>query len=265
MVWQPTGSAGAPDLEVRVGTFRATMEQNPLLARPELGKIKKCLFKEPPPEKVFGYTAPKDPEGAREVTMLWKEHKSTLPATQLKPTADFKTLNKLAVDSGLTSAKELPNFRKEHMVTLKAPEEKPKKQPALPSSKNPAHTYGMASAHRSAEAVRTFGPSDPPVKYLVQGAYYDEWVGKNLEKEATTSRERPYIPPAPTRAAMGHSFGASRYLQPPAEQELWKMPKFKSVGPKVTAFTGGASKSASAPAPAAYPGAMEEAPAAAAE
>lgn len=144
--------------------------------------------------------------------------------------------------SGLTTAKEMPTFRKDNMVTLKAPEEKPKRAPALPSAKNPAHTYGMASTYRSAEVVRVHGPEEPPVKHLMQGAYYDEWLTKGLAAEATTSRDRPYIPPAPTKAALGHSYGAARHLaaQQPNTEELWKMSKFKSVGPKVTLYTGGA-------------------------
>lgn len=68
----------------------------------------------------------------------------------------------------------------------------------------------------------------------------DEWVRKNLEAEAAGSgRGRPYIPPAPTKAVLGHSYGASRYLQPPNNEEPWKMSKFKTVGPKVTQYSGG--------------------------
>lgn len=42
------------------------MNQNPLLAHAPLGTVKPVLFNNPPPEKVFGYTPAKDPEGARE-------------------------------------------------------------------------------------------------------------------------------------------------------------------------------------------------------
>jgi hypothetical protein len=40
MTWAPTSSNGAySDSEVRVGTLRATMKTNPLLAHAELGKV----------------------------------------------------------------------------------------------------------------------------------------------------------------------------------------------------------------------------------
>jgi hypothetical protein len=103
--------------------------------------------------------------------------------------------------------------------------------PTIPTTKA-GSTFGMPSAHRSAEIIRTHGPEEPPVKYLVQGAYQDDWVRKNLEAEATgSSRQRQYIPPQPTKAALGHSMGASRYLQANNEEEPWKMSKFKTVRP----------------------------------
>ncbi|KXZ51614.1 hypothetical protein GPECTOR_12g578 [Gonium pectorale] len=222
------------------------MDVNPLLQHPELGTVKKTLFNNPPAEKVFGYTPPKDPEGAREVMMLWKGHNPSLSQEETKPSPDFKTLNKMAVASGLSTAKEQPPFRREHAeVTLRTATESsaasPRRStlPTIPPSKV-GTTFGMPSAHRSAEIVRTHGPEEPPVKYLVQGAFQDEWVRKNLEAEAAGSgRSRPYIPPQPTKAVLGHSYGASRYMQPPNDEEPWKMSKFKTVSPRVTQYSGG--------------------------
>jgi collagen type III alpha len=42
-----------------------------------------------------------------------------------------------------------------------------------------------------------------------------------------------YIPPVPTRAALGHAIGAQKYLAPHHTGEEWKMSKFKTVGSKV--------------------------------
>lgn len=52
------------------------------------------------------------------------------------------------------------------------------------------------------------------MKHLVQGAYQDEWVRNNLHKESKTAGTGAYIPPVPTRAAIGHAIGAQRYLRP---------------------------------------------------
>lgn len=167
--------------------------------------------------------------------MIWKgnEPKSSLDGG--KPSPDFKTLNKLAVKSGLSTAKEQPPFRREHTdVTIKTTREvnTNRTQPTIPSSKAKG-PFGMPSAHRTAEVMRTHGPEEPRVKYLVQGAYQEEWMRQKLEAEAAgEGRPRPYIPPQPTRAVMGHSYGASRYMQPPNNEEPWKMSKFKTVSCK---------------------------------
>lgn len=144
------------------------------------------------------------------------------------------------VCSGITTAKDLPSFRASNKVLVKdSPVKKsPPTTSSLPSSRNMTHTYGTPPGHRSPETVRSYGPIEPPVKHLVQGAYQDAWVLENLQKEASGGgqRQSQYIPPAPTRAVLGHSIGALRYLQPPNTEEPWKMSKFKTVGPKVTQY-----------------------------
>ncbi len=69
--------------------------------------------------------------------------------------------------SGVTSPKEVATFRQSHSVSLKRHEPKAG-SPRLPSDEDAAHVYGMPSAHRSAESVRTTGPEEPKMKHLVQ-------------------------------------------------------------------------------------------------
>ena len=47
-----------------------------LIAAAGLGECNKLNFTNPPLEKTFGVPKQADPEGARELTMLWKEHKA---------------------------------------------------------------------------------------------------------------------------------------------------------------------------------------------
>ena len=37
-------------------------------------QVKKIVFSNPPEDHVFGYMPTPDPEGAREITMIWKSH-----------------------------------------------------------------------------------------------------------------------------------------------------------------------------------------------
>lgn len=73
--------------------------------------------------------------------------------------------------SGLTTAKQQPEFRATHLITVKTFDHTHKAPISLPSNKNSKHTYGMPSSHRAAEVVRQCGPVEPQMKHLVQGAY----------------------------------------------------------------------------------------------
>ncbi|KAG1676647.1 hypothetical protein FOA52_008777 [Chlamydomonas sp. UWO 241] len=226
---------------MRVGTMRGSMTTNPLLNKPELGEVKKTTFSHPPPDHTFGYKAPHDSEGAREITMKWKEHASSpsnLTSTAGKPNLDFTAMNKLSAMSGLTRAHEQGDFRTMHPVTIKLADKTARPGPGLPSDANPAHTYGMSSAHRSAEVRRVKGAYDPPMKHVIQGAYTNEWVDATLAKESAAPK-RTYVPPVPTRAAIGHAIGAQqKYLRVPEGGEEWKMSKFRTVPSKVQTYIG---------------------------
>eukprot|EP00798_Chlamydomonas_sp_ICE-L_P023122 gene23122-30323_t len=232
----------AGDDEFRVGTVRPSMKTNPLLTKAELGQVKRTTFSRTDPEHVFGYMPPKDPEGVREVTGIWKESPGPSGGshgqTSGQPQSDFKQMNKLAAISGMTSAKDQPGFRAANPATVtKRTETTLKKGVTLPSDKNVKHTYGLPSSHRTAETIREKGPVEVPLKHLVQGAYADEWAVQNshMVDGKTTAA---YIPPVPTRAALGHAIGAQKYLQHGDHGEEWKMSKFKKVGSRVTQYMG---------------------------
>jgi Domain of unknown function (DUF4483) len=59
---------------MRCGVQRQSMRTNVLLHRAGLSEVNKLTFTNPPPDKVFGVPKHADPEGARDVTMVWKCH-----------------------------------------------------------------------------------------------------------------------------------------------------------------------------------------------
>jgi Domain of unknown function (DUF4483) len=76
MVHVPTPNPpDIPDVAaVRCGVQRNSMRTNVLIHRPGLSEVSKATFTNPPPDKTFGVPKMADPEGARDVTMMWKEH-----------------------------------------------------------------------------------------------------------------------------------------------------------------------------------------------
>jgi len=102
---------------IRSGVTRKTQETNVLLVHSELGKVKPRIFAKSPPEDfAFGVSKARDAEGAREVSMKWVEHKANPDDV---PGPDFKAMNKIAATNEVVTAKEVSDFRKDNMVTLK--------------------------------------------------------------------------------------------------------------------------------------------------
>jgi len=229
------GGIAQEEGDVRCGAARRSMQTNPLLVKAQLGKVKPSMFNNPPANHAFGYTLPRDPEHAREVTMIWKEH-SKSPGQDAradgKPNLDFTKMNIMAAKSGLTTAKEQHQFRAGHQTRVRKFDHTKKTQLPLPSDKSTKHAYGMPSSYRTMDVIRNYGPQEPHIKHLVQGVYQDEWVRQNQHKEALSGVNN-YIPPVPTRAAIGHTIGAQKYLRSQHTAEEWKLSKFKSVSAKV--------------------------------
>ena len=66
-----------PDLAaMRCGVQRQSMRTNVLIHRAGLSEVNKMTFTHPGPDKVFGVPKMADPEGARDVTSVWKCHEA---------------------------------------------------------------------------------------------------------------------------------------------------------------------------------------------
>jgi hypothetical protein len=122
-------------------------------------------------------------------------------------------MNKLAAIGGITKASQLHAFRKAHPMSLCSGEAVRKPTPPLPSDVDPTFTYGMPGTHRTAEQVRSAGPSDPPTKPLIQNQYATTWVKMNALRAAEFEARRNYIPPRGTTATLGHRLGAMLAMQ----------------------------------------------------
>ena len=164
--------------------------------------------KPPPPGFAFGMSRARDPEGAKDVTMKWVEHK--LPPSAL-PGPDFVAMNKLAAVNDVVTAKETAAFRSDH-VTLPAERAgATRKRPPsrLPSDRHPEHAYGRSSSAPSAEETR-YGDS-VSAKQVVNGEFADEWKAMNrwraekMAEKAARHARKTAGGATLTRAALGHA------------------------------------------------------------
>jgi len=201
-----------------------------LLVHSELGKVKPRIFAKSPPEDfAFGVSKARDAEGAREVSMKWVEHKANPDDV---PGPDFKAMNKIAATNEVVTAKEVSDFRKDNMVTLKGGDiGKLNRKVVLPSDKDPDHIYGRQSSQRAVEETRYTGDA-PDIKTIVQGGFMQDWVTMNDKRAHMIASKHESIPPKMTKAAAGHASAISKY-QESEESTPFKMKKFQKVQSKL--------------------------------
>merc|ERR1711985_27448 len=108
----------------------------------DVGKAKPTCYDLPPEEFAYGRPDNPDFEGAREVTMQWLSHvPGPRPEEKVQ---DFRKINKLALRGGVSSAKDLAEFRRNNAtnVTLAGPQHLGPPPKVIPSDVVPAFTYG---------------------------------------------------------------------------------------------------------------------------
>ena len=229
----------AIDDRLRCGVNRNSMEQNVLLSKSELGKARPFFAKnvgDVPKKHVFGVSKPQDPEGAREVSGLWREHQKNPDA---KPGPNYVAMNKQATLSGLTKSNQQLDFRVAHPIELRTGIQTSKQQETpvtIPSDANPHFIYGRASSNRPLEETRLTGEA-PDMRDLLQGSFMWDWVKMNTKREDEFHMKAAKIAPTPTRAALGHAMGGKKVIDSQKEalskSKQWKMKKFEKVKSRV--------------------------------
>ena len=189
-------------------------------------------MEETPAGYTFGVEKPKDREGAREVSMVWKSHQRNPDA---QPGPNYIAMNKTATQSGVIRSDELLAFRKQKHIPLKGGlgsdgTEAPK---PLPSEVETNYVYGRASNNRPIEEIRMSGPA-PSMSNLVQGTFVYEWVDKNQARKEALNAHHKKIVPLGTKATQGHAAGGAKSKQAgEVGGKTWKMKKFQDVKPRI--------------------------------
>ena len=227
------------DDHLRCGVVRNSMEQNVLLTKSKLGKARPFFARnagDVSETHAFGVSKPQDPEGAREVSGLWKEHEKNPDA---KPGPNYVAMNKQATLSGLTKSNQQLDFRLENPIELRTGIQTSKHNETpvtIPSDTNPYFIYGRASSNRPLEETRLTGEA-PDMRDLLQGSFMWDWVKMNTKREAEFHLKAAKIAPTPTAAALGHAMGGKRVVDKQKEttskSKQWKMSKFSNVKSRV--------------------------------
>jgi len=198
---------------------------NPLLVRPEVGKVKQPTRSLPPSDHTYGRRDQYDAEGAREVTSSWSDRSCLVPPS---PPKDFVKLNRTAALVGCTTATHQKQFRQTLDVRVQRPPGKDTSKPNLEG-----RVFGLASR-----------PSTP-IAGVLSNEYQRQAIAERKQKQqmeddieahrASIAKQKKIAAtrPLPTRATVS----ASELSSVPAPEPL-KLARFRDVPSRVSAPKG---------------------------
>jgi len=228
---------------------RKGKKKNPLLVRPQVGKVKATTYDLPPAHFAYGKKDQFDEEGVREVVHSWAEHKAN---AEPPPGRDFVRLNKSAALTGCTTAHHVRDFRKGHDIRLKGSLASGTRQIGLVVDNMQGTTFGR--------------PSKPstPIGNVLCNVYQRDWITEQRHADVQDSKEKTVIKRSGklgkfatsqhTRASLGHQkvaaapapapFKLARFADVPSRVRIPKGVKVPSLtGSKSAARLPGASAS----------------------
>ncbi|XP_068106008.1 cilia- and flagella-associated protein 77 [Hyperolius riggenbachi] len=202
----------------RFGVVRESMNNNEILQKAELGKVKRRCYSLPGPDFTYGQSSYLREGGVAEAIGHWQSVEAK--ARQRKLESNFVALNREAVKSGLVTAAEHQTFRNTHKIWRPVNEGRVNHHTlSLP----PNMTFGISTR-----------PSTP-IYELMEHKYQNLWL--EHQRQATEAyrimkKEKNKIAKVQdTRTTM-----LRRYQPPEDPTPLWQLPRFQKVGPHLDTF-----------------------------
>ncbi|XP_062515661.1 cilia- and flagella-associated protein 77-like [Corticium candelabrum] len=192
---------------------------NPLLAKPELGKVTTRFFTLPSDDFTYGRRSVGKDGGTAEALSSWAQI-AYLQSQDKKAAAqrDFITLNKVAVKNGLTTAQEQFQFRAIHDFRLQSKHSGKRRTRSVP----PNITFGTCTR-----------PSTP-ISSLLENRYQTEWLENRRRAELAQLDEAKKSIASKryeTRASL-----LRKHSQPVEPPPPWHLPKFSRVPGRLVSF-----------------------------
>jgi len=226
------------DIEIRLGSYRDTMNQNPLLRKAELGKPMQRGFALPGNEFIYGRPNHCIDGGAQEAMqyMVLQEKRKIQKAQDrtkkaISESKDFIKLNKIAVKSGLVTSSE----QRSAMETL-----------ARQCVKNNeiAKINPQKVASRRCPPDLTFGiPTRPstPVFELLEHRYQTKWLQQQDKKQKQTEEcenkgKKDIYETQYNAIRRYHDKHLEREQQTSNPKQQWQMTKFKKKKAHLNTF-----------------------------
>ncbi|OMJ95049.1 hypothetical protein SteCoe_1583 [Stentor coeruleus] len=181
--------------------------KNILLVKDDVGRAKKCIRDLPTEGFSYGSKLKKDPEGAGSVISSWQVHK---PTNEQQAEKDFKKLNKMSLNSKLTTSKQVTEFVKQNDVRVK---DRRHKGDTVKGRSQSGDYFGV--------------PNKPstPIEQVVGNGYGNVAAEEKKKSYESTLQSKPLKPKNSPRA--------NEKIETLEEKKEFKMKKFQQVESKV--------------------------------
>jgi len=211
-----------------IGLVRGSMFKNELLLHPEVGRARRRGHSLPRDPYIYGRPYPRNDGGVAEAIHKWKYN---CPASDeealLRSEKDYVTLNKAAVNRGITTVKDVDAYRAKHdcRKTIAGGKSdgwnRPKPRPIPPGP------YGMPA--------RPSTPIGDIIEHRFQKLFNDEIKEREMSSLARMKDMKEKV--MPEKGYYETLACKLRQYQPPVHAEpLWQMKKFSKVKPAVSCW-----------------------------
>jgi len=211
-----------------IGLVRGTMFKNELLLHPEVGRTRRRGHPLPRDPFIYGRPYPRNDGGVAEAIHKWRYN---CPANEedalLASEKDYITLNKAAVNRGITTVKDVDAYRAKHdcRKTIAGGKaegfQRPKPRPIPPGP------YGLPA--------RPSTPITDVIEHRFQKLFNDEIKEREMAEAARLAEMKEKV--MPEKGYYETLACKLRQYQPPVYKEpLWQMKKFSKVKPAVSSW-----------------------------
>jgi len=217
-----------------IGLVRGTMFKNELLLHPEVGRARRRGHPLPKEPYIYGRPYPRNDGGVAEAIHKWRYNcPGNDEEALLQSEKDYITLNKAAVNRGITTVKDVDAYRAKHdcRKTVAGGQSdgwnRPKPRPIPPGP------YGVRA--------RPGTPIADVIEHRFQKLFNDEIKEREMAEIARQQEMKEKVMPEKgyyeTLACK-----LRQYQEPVAAEPLWHMKKFSKVKPAVSSWRDECSK-----------------------
>lgn len=215
----------------KIGT-QTNSKFNRLMVKPVLGRSKHSSYDLPGKYHTYGAKCPRDSESAKDIILTWKPFKQENNKDDRK--INILKMNKRAIRDKHISPKDITEYNRANPIyetkSSKAKTRTKATRDVLNGRRSLPNGKPFGRVNVKAESITKLVKMEYSAKDERREAFYP---GRNAASNRKSKRDKKkgYDPRKPTKASVGHGYGARKMKEVP--KEPFKMKRFMAVEPRV--------------------------------